>query len=254
MTIIHTVLVVGATGSIGRLVTEEAVRRGYTTRALVRSASKGRDLVPGAEPVIADLTDANTLTDAVDGIDAVVFTQGTHGGAGAAEAVDYGGVRNVLTALHGRPVRIALMTAIGVTVRGEGHDWKRRGERVVRASGNPYTIVRPGWFDYNAPDQLAITMLQGDTRRAGDPSDGAISRRQLAKVLVDSLSSEPAENTTFELVAEQGPAPENLDPLFAALDRDAADSVDGVRDPANLPADSEPDRVRADLARLSDKN
>jgi uncharacterized protein YbjT (DUF2867 family) len=254
MTSIRTVLVVGATGSIGRLVTEDAVRAGYTTRALVRSVSKGRGLVPGAEPVVADLTDASTLTDAVDGIDAVVFTQGTHGGVGAAEAVDYGAVRNVLTALHGRPVRIALMTAIGVTVRGEGHDWKRRGERLARASGNPYTIVRPGWFDYNDPEQLAVIMLQGDTRRAGDPSDGAISRRQLAKVLVDSLSSEPAEKTTFELVAEHGPAPGDLDPLFAVLDRDAADSVDGVRDPANLPVDSEPDRVRADLARLSDQN
>jgi uncharacterized protein YbjT (DUF2867 family) len=46
--------------------------------------------------------------------------------------------------------------AIGVTNRdgnynrqAEAHDWKRRGERLVRASGLPYTIVRPGWFDYN---------------------------------------------------------------------------------------------------------
>ncbi|TAM67837.1 MAG: SDR family oxidoreductase [Microbacteriaceae bacterium] len=252
MTRIRTVLVVGATGSIGRLVTEESVRQGYVTRALVRSAAKGRHLVAGAEPVVADLTDASTLGEAVDGIDAVVFTQGTHGGAGAAESVDYGAVKNVLTALDGRPVRIALMTAIGVTVRGDGHDWKRRGERLVRASGNAYTIVRPGWFDYNDPDQLAITLLQGDTRRASNPSDGAISRRQLAKVLVDSLSSAPAENTTFELIAESGPEPADLDPLFAALDRDPAGSIDGVRDPANLPANTEPDRVRADLGRLGD--
>lgn len=42
------------------------------------------------------------------------------------------------------------MTAIGVTNREgddnrqtEAHDWKRRGERLVRASGLPYTIVRP---------------------------------------------------------------------------------------------------------------
>ena len=56
--------------------------------------------------------------------------------------------------------RIALMTSIGVTDRAgsynrttEAHDWKRRSERLVRATGLPYTIVRPGWFDYNAPDQ-----------------------------------------------------------------------------------------------------
>jgi uncharacterized protein YbjT (DUF2867 family) len=32
-----TVLVVGATGSIGRLVVEEAIRQGHTVRALVRT-------------------------------------------------------------------------------------------------------------------------------------------------------------------------------------------------------------------------
>ena len=35
-----TVLVVGATGSIGHLVVEEAVRQGYVVRALVRTPPK----------------------------------------------------------------------------------------------------------------------------------------------------------------------------------------------------------------------
>lgn len=249
MTTRRTVLIVGATGSVGRLVTEEAVQQGYQTRALVRSEARGRKLPPAAQIVVADLTDPESLVDAVDGIDAVVFTQGTHGAAGAAEAVDYGAVANVLTALDGRPVRIALMTAIGVTVRSEGHDWKRRGERLVRASGNAYTIVRPGWFDYNAPDQLALSMLQGDTRRAENSSDGAISRRQLAQVLVDSLSSEFADHRTFELVAEHGPAPVDLNAMFAALNPDTG-GIDGVRDPANLPLESEPERFTSDLSRI----
>jgi hypothetical protein len=67
------------------------------------------------------------------------------------------------------------MTSIGVTNRTgaynratEAHDWKRRSERLVRASGLPYTIVRPGWFDYNAPDERQLVLLQGDTRQAGD--------------------------------------------------------------------------------------
>lgn len=45
-----------------------------------------------------------------------MFTQSTVGsGRSGAEAVHYGGVRNVLDALGSRPARIALMTAIGVT-------------------------------------------------------------------------------------------------------------------------------------------
>ena len=71
-----TVLVVGATGSIGRLVVAEAIREGYAVRALVRDAGKARTLTPGAHAVIGDLTRPETLGAAVEGVDAVVFTHG----------------------------------------------------------------------------------------------------------------------------------------------------------------------------------
>jgi uncharacterized protein YbjT (DUF2867 family) len=151
-----TVLVVGATGSVGRLVVEEAVRNGHAVRALARDPGQARRVFPDVEVVAGDLTRPDTLTAAVDRVAAIVFTHGSDGGGKAeAERVDYGGVRNVLAALGGRSVRIALMTAIGVTNREgdynrrtEAHDWKRRGERLVRASGLPYTIVRPGSVDH----------------------------------------------------------------------------------------------------------
>jgi uncharacterized protein YbjT (DUF2867 family) len=73
------------------------------------------------------LTRPDSLAAAVGGIDAVVFAHGTYGGSeSAAEAVDYGGVRNVLIALQEHKVRIALMTAIGVTDRRGAHDWPRK--------------------------------------------------------------------------------------------------------------------------------
>jgi uncharacterized protein YbjT (DUF2867 family) len=250
-----TVLVVGATGSIGRLVVEEALRRGHSVRALVRSAAKARQLPPEAQAAIGDVTKPATLAAVVDGIDAVVFTLGSDGkGKAGAEGIDYGGVRNVLQALASRPARIALMTSIGVTNRTgsynrstEAHDWKRRSERLVRASGNAYTIVRPGWFDYNEPDQHRLLLLQGDTRQAGDSSDGVIARRQIAEVLVGSLSSAAALRKTFELVAETGPAPDDLEVLFVQLEADPGGAVDGVRDMANMPLQGEPQRVRDDL-------
>jgi uncharacterized protein YbjT (DUF2867 family) len=246
-----TVLVVGATGSVGRHVVAEAVRQGYETRALVRDPSRAGLLDAAALTVVGELTGAQTLVEALAGVDAVVFTQGSsYGDAAAAEAVDYGAVKNVLQALGGRRVRIALMTSIGVTVSGGTHDWKRRGERLVRASGNPYTIVRPGWFDYNDDDQLEITLLQGDTRRAGNSTDGVIARHQIARVLVDSLASDAADHLTFELVAGHGPAQADLEAVFAALEKDLPGSTDGVRDPATMPATNEPERVRRDLSAL----
>ena len=181
-------------------------------------------------------------------------------GAGkvGSETIDYGGVHNVLAALGSRKARVALMTAIGVTNRTgsynrstESHDWKRRAERLVRASGCPYTIVRPGWFDYNKADEHKLVFLQGDTRQAGNSSDGVIARRQIAEVLVGSLTSDHALWKTFELVATKGPAQKNLDELFASLAPDPANRFDGVRDTPNQPLEQEPQRVKDDLHALS---
>jgi len=249
------VLVVGATGSIGSLVVEEAMRQGHAVRALVRNASKARQLPREVKSVVGDLTRPETLSAAVDGIDAIVFTHGSDGGGKAgSESVDYGGVRNILAALGSRKVRIALMTAIGVTNRNssynqstEAHDWKRRSEQLVRASGMPYTIVRPGWFDYNGPDEHKLVLLQGDKRQSGTPKDGAIARRQLAEVLVRSLSSDAAVRKTFELVSTKGAPQEDFDTLFGSLEPDPPGALNGVHDMANMPLEQEPKRVRDDL-------
>lgn len=208
----------------------------------------------GAEIVVGDLTVAGTLAEAVEGVDGVVFTHGSHGGALEAEQVDYGAVRNVLEALGRRSARIALMTTIGVTKHTPGHDWKRRGERLVRASGLPYTIVRPGWFDYNEPEQQRLVMLQGDRRWASDPSDGVVSRAQIAQVLVASLSLDAAERKTLELVAEHGPGQADLDPLFALLSADPAGALDAVADVDNMPIGDEPKEVQKEVDRVRSRH
>ena len=124
---------------------------------------------------------------------------------------------------------------------------KRRSERLVRASGHIYTIVRPGWFDYNNDDEHRIVMLQGDRRHAGTPEDGVISREQIAQVLVTALSNDAAKNKTFELVAERGEAQQDLTPLFAELRNDNPQKNDGVFDIDNMPLTEEPECVINDL-------
>ncbi|WP_369230442.1 SDR family oxidoreductase [Streptomyces sp. R21] len=251
-TSLMTVLVVGATGSIGRLVVAESLAQGHTTRALVRDAGKARRLLPAeAQLAVGDITQPDTLPGAVAGVDAIVLT---HGSMSSPETIDYGGVRNVLAALGGQKPRIVLMTAIGVTARSSAYnhlvEWKRRSERLVRAGGLPHTIVRPGWFDMNGPDEQRPVFLQGDTRRSGGPADGAVSRSRIAQVLVAAVTAPEAVRRTFELVAEQGSAPSDMTQLFAALDEDAPGALDAVRDEANMPLAQEPQRVRDDLDAL----
>ena len=85
-------------------------------------------------------------------------------------------MRIILEALGSRTARIALMTSNGVTNRTstynrttEAHDWKRRSERLLRASGLPYTIVRRGWFDYNGADEHRLVLLQAIHAKPATP-------------------------------------------------------------------------------------
>lgn len=250
------VLVIGATGSIGRLVVAQAVRQGHRTRALVRDRSRAHLFGDQVEIVVGDLTRPDTLGAAVKDVDAIIFTHGADGSETSIEQVSYGGVRNVLSLLTGRRVRVVLMSAVGVTARSGLYngshlaDWKRRAERLVRASGQPYTIVRPGWFDANRPDEQRLVLRQGDRHHAGNAGDGAVARKQIAQILVACVDSEAAKGKTFELVAEPGPATTDPEPLFADLPADGVGSLDGAGDADNMPLDSEPQPVRDALQRI----
>ncbi|MBS0846996.1 SDR family oxidoreductase [Citrobacter sp. JGM124] len=253
------ILIAGATGSIGRHVVAMSLKMGHEPTALLRTPRKSTLLPQGVKIFHGDVSIPETLSGISDGIDAVIFTLGSDGkGRIGARAIDYGGVRNILKTLKKRSVRIVLMTAIGVTDRDgvynretESHDWKRRAERLVRASGHPYTIVRPGWFDYNKPDQHKIVMLQGDKHHSGTPADGVIAREQIARVLVGALTDHEAKNKTLELIAEYGDEQQDLTPLFSSLLPDSVEKNDGVLDIDNMPLDSEPPCIIHDLNAMS---
>ncbi|MBT2523026.1 SDR family oxidoreductase [Arthrobacter sp. ISL-28] len=247
-----TVLVAGATGSIGRYAVAAALGQGYAVRALVRDRERAAGILPdGVHLVVGDLTRPETLGLALEDVDAVVFTHGSTTSERDVRDNDYTGVANVLKALVGRRVSIVLMTAIGATRPGFAYaQWKLRSERLVRASGNPYTIVRPGWFDDNQPDQRSIVMLQGDRRQSGSPADGVIARDQIARVLIDSLRIDAADHKTLELVADRGPEQDDLTAVFASLTLDSGESLDAAKDVVNLPVGNEPELFRHDLASI----
>ncbi|MGW5782205.1 SDR family oxidoreductase [Streptomyces sp. NPDC003863] len=253
MPAIDRVLVVGATGRTGRHVVTAATTRGLTPVALARDESRAREaLPPGTEIVVGDLTVPDTLTEAVRDTDAVVFVHGSDDDSrpGSFERIDYGGVVNVLGALGKRRPRIVLQTTIFVTRRdhyfndgGHALDWKRRSERLVRLSGAPYTIVRPGWLDAGQGGSH-LRIEQGDTGEDG------ISRKALGALLVEALLDDAAVGKTFEVFSGPGPATEDFTALFQGAQSDAPGALDAVEDTANLPLDAEPARVRDDLAHL----
>ena len=105
------VLVVGATGYIGRFVTKELVRRGYQVTALAREQSgvggkKGRaDVVadfPGAKVAFGDVTDAASLRASgfAEPVDVVVSCLASRtGGVEDSNRIDYGASKNAIDEL-----------------------------------------------------------------------------------------------------------------------------------------------------------
>ncbi|TPW27698.1 SDR family oxidoreductase [Pararhizobium mangrovi] len=63
-----TILVTSSTGTIGSRVVKELVDRGAEVKALMRDRSKAGG-VPGAEPIVGDLSDPEGMRDALDGVD-----------------------------------------------------------------------------------------------------------------------------------------------------------------------------------------
>src|SRR4051794_41689926 len=109
----------------------------------------------------------------------------------------------LLEALAGRPVRVALMSSIGVTGSGGTSrgllDWKHRGERLLRASGLPYTTVRPGWFDAGSGSEQRIDLRQGDRTEYGP-----VRREHVAEVLTQALHTPSVVGRTVEAFSTDG--------------------------------------------------
>src|SRR5690606_38739162 len=121
-----------------------------------------------------------------------------------------------------------LMTSMAVThTTGSWREimhWKARGERVLRASGLPHTIIRPGWFDLQPEGYDSVVLDQGDR----DPVDSrrGVARRHIADAIVQSLQHVEAVGATFELFSAPGNAPVDWAARFRALVMDSPASVE----------------------------
>jgi uncharacterized protein YbjT (DUF2867 family) len=102
-----TVLVTGASGYVGGRLIPELLERGYRVRAMVRAASPEYDLMwPGAEIVVADALEADSLKIALAGVDVAYYLM--HSlllGPAEFEAADLVAARNFREAAEANQVR-----------------------------------------------------------------------------------------------------------------------------------------------------
>ncbi|MDB9393337.1 SDR family oxidoreductase [Microcystis aeruginosa] len=162
------VLVVGATGTLGRQIVRHAIDQGHQVRCLVRSQRKAAFLKEwGAELVGGTLRDKSTIITALEGMDAVIDAATARATDSASiKQVDWDGKVNLIQAAKTAGVDRFIFFSI---LNAEKYpnvplmEIKRCTEKFLAESGLKYTILRPCGFMQGLIGQYAIPMLDNQT-------------------------------------------------------------------------------------------
>ena len=204
------IIIFGANGQTGRLVTRRALDAGHTAVAVTRNPDGFSFADPRLEVVGADVRDAPAVVTAVDGADAVLSTLGVPFSMRPIDTYS-AGIGNVVAAMQKTSVRrLVVVSSSGTThypnrvgasfalritepvitrtIGKTTYDDQRRMEANVRDSGLDWTIVHPsGLFDLpNVTEYIA-----GEV----DPVGGFTSRTDLADYLVTLASQQGRHDT-----------------------------------------------------------
>jgi uncharacterized protein YbjT (DUF2867 family) len=138
-----TVLVLGATGTVGPHVVANLSSRGADLRVLTRNAARARDILPGQpELVEGDPGDDDTLLRAAGNVDAVfLLTEHDH------EMSDL--QLRIIRALRRTDARIVKLSGTSSAIVPGGPYTCRQHweiEQVLAASGQPWSVIRPNAF------------------------------------------------------------------------------------------------------------
>ncbi len=144
------ILLTGGSGYVGSHLLGRLRRRGEPVRVLVRNMDEGQHLATGNVGLAkGDVTDPESLTQAMQGIDTVVHLVGIireRPGGVTFERINYGGTVNVVEAAKAAGVkRILYQSALGARPDPSlpYFDTKYRAEQYVQHSGLEYSILRP---------------------------------------------------------------------------------------------------------------
>jgi uncharacterized protein YbjT (DUF2867 family) len=147
-------LVVGATGWLGQLAVRNLIGTGHPVRAFVRPSSDPSRIASlksvGAEIVVGDLRDAQSVRAACQGASRVVTTASATLSRNPEDSIasvdEQGQLTLVAAAAEARIERLVYVSFPPAEVSFPLQDAKRAVERAITNSGLDYTVLRPTCF------------------------------------------------------------------------------------------------------------
>lgn len=206
--------VIGASSGTGLEVVRQLAEQGNMVRAISRHPPESGN---GIESVAADVTDAHSIADALDGeFDAVFFTVDIHGmfkPRAEIRSTMYQGCVNVINAAAklDSPPKFVLLSVMGPD-QSSWVWWVLNGmkpgmqtnildrEQALKDSGLPYVICRAPKLDDTASGIVPIVASAKQHRL--NMSRG-IARGDLARAMILAAEQAP-QNSTWDIFASQG--------------------------------------------------
>ncbi|WP_440072194.1 SDR family oxidoreductase [Streptosporangium sp. OZ121] len=189
-----TVLVTGATGTVGRPLVEQLLAAGHRVRALTRNPAKA-NLPAGAEVVAGDLADTATLP-------------GAFSGADAAHLIGFSGEDFAPLTNGAEIVDLARKAGVRKVTVLKGDVTKSPLEEAVEAGGLEWTHLAPVEFMSNALEWAESVRDEGVVREAfADARSAMIHEADIAAVAAVALTADGHAGQEYWLTGPQALTP-----------------------------------------------
>jgi uncharacterized protein YbjT (DUF2867 family) len=187
-------VVTGATGNTGSVIAEALLAKGEKVRVVGRSKERLESFTKkGAEPAVADLTDAAALTKAFSGASSVYAMIPPNPGSPDVRAYEAAVTKAIVKALEGARVsRIVLLSSVGADKPEKTgpvlglHEFE---EQIRHLPGVHALFIRAGYFMENLLPQTGVIksygMMAGPVR--GDLPLPMIATQDIAKYAAEKM-------------------------------------------------------------------
>nr|WP_026021451.1 NAD(P)H-binding protein [Paenibacillus senegalensis] len=184
-----TILVTGATGTVGRHVVEQLNTKGVTVRALSRNPEKA-NLPEGVEVVAGDLTKPESLRYALEGINGLYLILSSDQG----------------DSLQTEPRMIGMAKEAGVQRIVVLMDYEGNPvENAVRDSGMEWTLLKPVEFMGNVLDDWQASIREGGVVRSpfANARSARVHEADIAAAAVAALTEEGHAGQSYILTGPE---------------------------------------------------
>lgn len=186
------VLVLGASGNVGRPLVEALLAKGEQVKAASRSGKS----FGASEGVVFDYTDPSTFESAFDGVDRAYVMLA--GGYVESKAL----LIPVIEAAAARNVKVVFQSVLGVDA--DDSIPYRQVEIALENSGVPYVILRPNWFSDNFHTYWKAGIDQGVIAvPAAEGKSSFIDVRDIAESAAAVLTTDKFDNQAFNLTGPE---------------------------------------------------